>query len=129
MRPLSPLDAERLGPVCTAALIEIGRPLMVQTDYALYRPTANPGAKPTAFASLAKLAARIHADRSDDALELRDDRMMVRGQPEPLAVVKIYARNETSDRFRVIGWAWLRGAGRDRLAAALADERPEMAVA
>lgn len=127
--PLNPFVAERLGPVCTAAITNLGRPTMIKTDYALFGPSARPGQKPTAYPSLKALAERIHRDRGDDALELRNDRMMVRGSAEPLAVVKVYAHNETSDRWRPLGWAWLRGADRERLAAALAEARTTLEAA
>ena len=95
-----------------------------QAAYALL-PRLEAPAKPIVYASLRALAERIHRDRGQDALELRDDR--VRFRDHVRAVTEVIAR-DAGGRARRIGFAWHAGRPREALEAALAALVPNAGV-
>lgn len=92
-------------------------------DYALL-PDARPNTKPFAFADLAALVRHIHRSRRGQALQLQNDRVMVKGEPAARQVVAVYAEDQTGSRTRFIGYAWLKGRSEAALRAALASAEP-----
>lgn len=78
--------------------------------------TADGAAKPFAFGDLADLAARIHRDRADDALQLTPVR--IRCKDGPRAAVQVMA-TDVGGRTRLIGYAWIAGRPWEALQAAL----------
>lgn len=107
-----------------AAMLDARRPdLAMNPDFALV-PDARPGTKPTVYRSLDDLVRRIHRDRAGQALQLNDDRLFVRSEAAPRKVVAVYGLDQVGGRTRFIGYAWLKGQGREALQAALADAEP-----
>lgn len=84
--------------------------------------------KPAAFATIADLAAAIHRRRKDAGLELADAPLRLLGQDESRPGVSIWAQGEDGQRRDYLGWAWVNGAGRQALQAALFAAAPIVAV-
>lgn len=107
-----------------AAMLDARRPdLAMNPDFALV-PDARPGTKPTVYRSAEDLARRIHRERAGQALQLKDDRLLVRSEPAPRRVVAVYGLDQVGGRTRFIGYAWLKGQGREALQAALEAVQP-----
>jgi len=115
---------KRSRPAVSDAVAYFRRPtLPAHYDYALL-PNLSPLTKPAVFADLPALVRRIHRDRRDQALHLRDDRIMVKGEDSPRRVVGVYAEDQLGHRTRFIGYAWLKGRNAEALRAALASLEP-----
>lgn len=79
--------------------------------------------KPRVAPSLAAFARMIHRLRRGHGLSLQDVPLNLRGKPGPSAGVSIWICDPgTGERMRYLGWAYLGGAGRRQLQAALADQ-------
>lgn len=85
-------------------------------------------AKPLAFESLAGLARSIHRRRGDAGLQLKDTELRVRRhgpageRDDPRLGVSIWTTDpSTGDSRKYLGWAYLRGAGRELLQQAIRE--------
>lgn len=95
----------------------------------LLRPQDRPGAKPLAFADAGGLARHLHRARAGMPLQLQDAELRVRQDDKPRAGVSVWTLDPASgDRARFLGWAYLGGAGRHSLQAALQAEDMEDAA-
>jgi hypothetical protein len=84
--------------------------------------------KPAAFPTIADLAAAIHRRRKDAGLELADAPLRLLGQDESRPGVSIWTQGEDGQRRDYLGWAWVNGAGRLALQAALFEAAPIVAI-
>jgi hypothetical protein len=81
--------------------------------------------KPMAFADLGALARHLHRLRGAAGLQLTDAPLMVQGAEAALQGVSVWRLDpDTGDRRRYLGWAFVNGAGRITLEAALRAEQP-----
>lgn len=86
--------------------------------------------KPVAFADLAGLARGLHRRRGDAPLQLADVELLTRERRLPARGVAVWVLDPlTGDRRACLGWAYLAGAGRPTLEAALHACQPIAAEA
>ena len=118
-------------PLFTASEVrrDIRRPALADgLRYGLIRRPDRWLEKPVAFATLSDLAAAIHRDRGDAGLELADAPLRTLGQDESRPGVSVWTQGEDGERRDYLGWAWVNGAGRQALQAALFAVAPIVAV-
>ena len=84
--------------------------------------------KPVTFQTISELAAAIHRRRNDAGLELADAPLRILGQDESRPGVSIWTQGEDGQRRDYIGWAWVNGAGRQALQAAIFEAAPIVAT-
>lgn len=83
--------------------------------------------KPKVFSSLGALAARIEHDRHGQAIELVDvEDIEIPGQPGLYQGVQVFTLLLDNSRDRCVGYAWLKGQGRERLEPALRQVRRDL---
>lgn len=124
---LTPMARRILGPVCAEAVEMFRRPSLPNgVRYALLlRHPQHEHPKPMAFPGLAELARHIHRARGEAGLQLAEAEILLQGETTPRKGVSVWTlETATGDRRRFIGWAWLGGAGRYSLEAALQSEQP-----
>ncbi len=92
-------------------------------DYA-FAETLNGAAKPKAFADVGGLAAYIERHRNAQAIELVDvEDITLDGRDDLLTGVQVFTLLPDNGRDTCLGYAWLKGQGRERLEPALLRAR------
>lgn len=122
-RTATPSWLQRSSPNLAATLTHGRKPAMPPARYALL-PKIDNITKPKAFGSLALLCAAIERDRADQGLhlvevediEFRDIGGLHRG-------VQVWTTDMANEKDRMLGYAWLDGAGREVLEPALRQAR------
>jgi hypothetical protein len=103
----------------------IRRPAMPDAArFALFRTPANAHARPVVYPTLGHLARGIHRARGRLAIELQDNGLLLEAGKTPTPGVSIWTVMDGA-RVTFIGWAYLGGAGREALQAAIAAEQPQ----
>lgn len=82
----------------------------------------NADEQPTVFGGRAALAKAIHKARAGAGIELADARLHIQGAAAELRVVSVYLQDAGGSRAGFLGYAYLAGAGRLTLQAALDAE-------
>lgn len=119
--------ADRGVPALVALFSQARPALPPGFRYALLQRTGPNGSprKPMAFQDLGGLARHIHRARGQAGVQLADAPMMLWGRETPEAGVSVWILDPaTGDRRTYLGWAWVNGAGRVTLEAALQAEQP-----
>ena len=99
------------------ALLEARKPrLPAGVAYALLQPGR---AKPLAYASLQGLARSLQARRAGRPIELVDQAGVIAGHDQALPGVSVWILDADGARTDSLGWAYLQGAGRQQLQAAI----------
>ncbi len=95
-------------------------------DFA-FAETLNGAAKPKAFADMGGLAAYIERHRNAQAIELVDvEDITLEGRDEFLTGVQVFTLLPDNGRDACLGYAWLKGQGRERLEPALRRARQDL---
>lgn len=95
-------------------------------DYALIE-RLDAVTKPTVFGTVARLAVHIEGLRKGRPLELADvEDIEIPGLPGLYVGVQIWTLDMSNGRDVCLGWAWLKGQGRDRLEPALRAVRRDI---
>ncbi len=97
------------------------------TSYALFR-TLNRASKPTVFADIGAMARSIHRERGGSAIQLHPGHVAVQGFGK-VRMVGVYRLGPDANQESFLGWAYLAGAGRAALEAALRAHQPNPAAA
>lgn len=80
---------------------------------------APPPAKPFAYATLADLARSLQIRRAGRPIQLIDQAGAIAGHDRPLPGVSVWIIDADGARIDSLGWAYLKGAGRQQLQAVL----------
>jgi hypothetical protein len=95
-------------------------------EFALIRRPDSGRERALAFATLADLAHSLHRAREGRPVELADALLPLRCEREPRAGVSVWTLCPGGERDRYLGFAYLRGQGREALQVALAAEKPSV---
>lgn len=95
-----------------------------EARYALLRRPDLTLDRPLTFRSLNDLAQAVHHARQFGAIELLDAGLMLRDDLKPRAGVSIWRLGPDGSKAAYLGWAYLGGAAREALKAALMSAHP-----
>ena len=124
-----PRVADRGVPALLALYGRFARPLMppgFRYLLMLRRNEAGQPIKPMAFQDLSALARHLHRARDGSGLQLAETPVLLAGRDASTIGVSVWTIDDagSGDRRRYLGWAYVNGAGRTTLEAALRLEQP-----